>query len=210
MIQIPKLKEYQSIQIGNTTIKFYTPQIASGMAMIPIITKAVEFSPEIIDESMMNAELRVLDDAGSYDRLSLQNDTENDVIIPAATHFVGGQQNRGLDKMALLRKHSQRIVVDAHCFEPGRGSGSNRFNRISETPIDIIFKTKTTKGTGASWEAIGEYTKILGRNRDSMEFFLQNTGLNRLHIALNFETLKQQTGVACMVGNEGTCNTSPK
>lgn len=202
ILKKPELIPYREIELRESKIILHNPQIVSGMAMIPIITESLNIDhPEIIEESMLNKEIYLIDDAGGYDRLSIQNTGDNDVIIPAATHITGGHQNRGNDKIQLLT-NNQKIRIDAHCFEPSRSSGPDNFNGISETPIDIVFKTMTSHGTGASWEAIGEYTKILSHSRDSLLSFIQGSDQDRLHLSLNYETYKKQTGVLSVFDNE--------
>lgn len=202
ILKKPELVAYKELTLRESKIILHNPQIVNGLAMLPLITESLNVDhPEIIEESMLNKEIYLIDDAGGYNSLSVQNRGNEDVLIPAATHITGGKQNRGNDKLQLLT-NNQKIRIDAHCFEPSRGSGSSNFNGISETPIDIVFKTMTTRGTDASWNAIGEYTKILSHSRDSLLSFINRSDQDRLHLSLNYETYRKQTGILSVFDNE--------
>lgn len=203
MLKAPEIKAKNEQKIGIITIGIHEPQIVSGMAMIPIeATERHGIEPEIIESAMLNRDLLVRDDLGSYDRMNIQNQSNEDILIPAGTHFLGGNQNRGNDHLQLLQKNGQKVKIEAHCFEPGRSSGrSQNFEEVSETPIDIVFQTMTTSGTGASWNAIDTYHRVFGRSRGSLKEFLEKTEKERFKLALNYETLRKQTGVISVVGN---------
>jgi len=202
-LEAPVSEPLVEIEIENTKIKVKTTQITSGMAIIPLISENLAEGdvPRFLDSTMIDREVFFLDDQGSYDSLSIDNRSNDDVIIPASTHVVGGKQNRGIDKLQLIRDHLKK-VVDAHCFEPNRSHGSRDFKEIEMVPIDIVYQTMVSKGTGASWGSIEQYTKHLRGTGNSLEKFLKNTDKERTSLALNFETLNEQTGVISLFGTD--------
>ncbi len=206
MLKAPEVKPKIIHELIQTVTKIgvHTPQIVSGMAMVPIQTPdVIGVAPEIIESAMLNKELLIRDDLGSYDRMSMQNTSEDaDFLIPAGTHFIGGKQNRGNDKLQILESNGGKIRVEAHCFEPDRSQGDQEFNEITESPADVVFQTMTSAGTGASWNIIESYHKTFRHSKKSLIEFLEHTEKDRFKLALNYETLRDQNGVLSLIGDD--------
>ena len=150
---------------------------------------------------MINAEILFMDER-NYNEIRIKNNTRDSVIVPAGTHVVGGHQNRGVDEVHIL-KPSDFVTADAHCYEPSRGSGSDRFTQVSETPIDVVFRTMTSKGYSESWNMIETYTRLMRKvGGSALQSFLEGTEKDRIQLALNFETASNQTGVLSTLGKE--------
>jgi hypothetical protein len=203
MLKTPEILPSRDIKVNNSEILLFTPQIVEGMAMFPIKTSEnYGIEPIIIENAMLNRDIFIRDNAGGYNTMSVERSpsSNQDVLIPAGTHFIGGKQNRGNDKLQLVTENGSKRI-EAHCFEPERGSGSETFDTVSETPIDIVFQTMSSRGTGASWGIIDTYHRIFGRSGGSLKNFLDKTEKERFHLALNYETLREQTGVLSVIGN---------
>jgi len=198
IFEAPKTEPYDEVEIYNDYLYLKQPQISSGLAMVPVISKNLKKAPKFLNEMELNKDIYFLDDTGSFDSLRINNQSGLEIIIPPATHLVGGKQNRGIDKIQLL-EYQQSIIVDVHCFEPNRSRGQLEFHEIQSTPLDVVYQTMTTKGTGASWDPISTYTEIT-RKGTSLLSFLKATDKERAHLALNFETLQSQTGVVSIFG----------
>ncbi len=131
MLKAPEVKPKIIHELIQTVTKIgvHTPQIVSGMAMVPIQTPdVIGVAPEIIESAMLNKELLIRDDLGSYDRMSMQNTSEDaDFLIPAVTHFIGGKQNLGNDKLQILESNGGKIRLEAQYFEPDQSGGDEAY-----------------------------------------------------------------------------------
>jgi len=200
----PMMIDIKNIEFNNIKAQFVLshPQIVDNVAMIPVFSKqTVDNSPRFMDEAMMNKEL-IIREIGNWDGVKLENQSDDYVVVPSGSHFVGGKQNRGIDRISVLEPMENKNV-DVHCFQQGRSHGDSTFDGLSETPVDVILKTMTTKGTGGSWDEISKYTSHTGQEEGgALSAFMEKTEEDRSKIVLNFETCNNQTGVISVFGNE--------
>jgi hypothetical protein len=204
MIRVPKTTDYAVIATDNvrTNMALRYPQIVSHTAFIPIITRNagsdIFETIRLIEEFKLEQDIIVKDDGGGYSSAVYVNNQPETVIIPPATHLKGGKQNRGNNSVEILRGNETK-TVSVNCFEPGRGSGSNRFTSFEDVPPEVARATMAnTGGYDGSWNAIEEYTRLVGSGRSALTEFNRKTMDDRAKYALNFETCMGQTG-ACII-----------
>lgn len=199
-IKIPATASLEAVETEKvqTILTFHRPQIVGHLAFIPIESQIANADVlktiGLIEEFQLEQDI-IISDSGNYSKADYINKTDKNVIIPPATHLKGGLQNRGNNQTEVLRPdHTKRINVN--CFEPGRGSGSDRFTEFDDTPADVAKTTMNkTNSYNGSWGIIGDYTNLV-QGRGALSDFNDRTKKERASYALNFETVKGQTGCA--------------
>lgn len=202
-IKVPATATLKAIETENvlTVLTFHTPQIVGHLAFVPIESMRVDANLlktiGLIEEFKLEQDIIVSDNTGSYSSANYRNKTDKNIIVPPATHLKGGRQNRGNNQTEILSSN-QRRKIDVNCFEPGRGSGNDSFTKFEDTPADVVRATMNrTKGYDGSWSIIRDYTNLAKSGmHDALSDFNDATKKERASHALNFETIKGQTGVA--------------
>ncbi len=206
-IKIPTTATLEAVETEKvqTILTFHRPQIVGHLAFIPIESRIANADVlktiGLIEEFQLEQDI-IVSDSGDYSKADYVNNTDKNVIVPPATHLKGGHQNRGNNQTEILQPdRSKRVNVN--CFEPSRGSGANRFTEFDDTPADVakVTMNKTDNYSG-SWGVIGDYTSLIKQSHDflssrgALSNFNDRTKKERASHALNFETVKGQTGCA--------------
>lgn len=200
-IKIPTTATLKAVESEKvlTVLTFHVPQIVGHLAFVPIESRHVDANLlktiGLIEEFKLEQDI-IVSDSGNYSNATYQNKTDKNVIVPPATHLKGGHQNRGNNQTEILSINREK-TIDVNCFEPGRGSGGDRFTEFEDTPADVARTTMNSmRGYDGSWGIIRDYTNLVNHRGGALADFNEATVKERASHALNFETVKGQTGVA--------------
>lgn len=204
-----KLKTPSIVNVGviptdklQTALTVHVPQIIQHLAFLPIESQKINTkllqTVSLIEEFELEQDLIVKEhEDQDYGTAVYINKTDKRVIVPAATHLKGGHQNRGNNQTEILGAGDEK-TFEVNCFEPNRGSGGDHFIEFDDVPADVARETMIeTDGYNGTWKIIEDYTEIAGMGRqNALASFNERTKEERAKYALNFETVKGQTGEA--------------